>query len=162
METKAYTTIDRAALGWPSGEWDGEPDKVQWPDATTGLPCLAVRNPCMGNWCGYVGLAPDHPLYGKDYSDNYFDVHGGLTFADKCNPGDNEAQGICHIPGHDEPDHVWWFGLDCAHFMDHSPNDVRLSNELGYPFTISGNSTYRTLEFVQMQCSNLASQLANT
>ena len=48
METKTYTTIDRAALGWPAGPWDGEPDKVQWPDAATGLPWRVPSNEGLG------------------------------------------------------------------------------------------------------------------
>ena len=162
METKRYTTIDRTALGWPSGEWDGEPDKVQWPDAATGLPCLAVRHPRRGNWCGYVGLPPEHPLYGKDYSDEAvsFDVHGGMTFADQCRPGGDESHGVCHVPGPGEPDHVWWFGFDCAHSCDCSPDDVKLANERGYPFTLHGDEIYRSLSYVHVECTRLAEQVA--
>jgi hypothetical protein len=45
-----------------SGDWMGEPDKAQWPDPSTGLPCLAVRNR-FGVWCGYVGVSPGHRYY---------------------------------------------------------------------------------------------------
>lgn len=161
METKTYTTIDRKAAEWPSGVWDTEPDKVQWPDAATGLPCLAVRNRHSGNWCGYVGLPPEHPLHGKGYDDLGIDVdvHGGLTFSDKCRPGENEAQGICHVPGPGEPDHVWWLGFDCAHCCDYSPRDVHYAATKGWPFTLDHNSSYRTLRYVQRQCANLAKQL---
>ena len=162
MEAKTYTTIDRAALGWPAGPWDGEPDKVQWPDKATGLPCLAVRNRSAGHWCGYVGLPPEHPMYGKGYSDDGVDfyVHGGLTFADKCQPGESEAQGICHTPGPGQSDHVWWLGFDCAHAWDFSPQDVKYEAERGYPFTIMSDQHYRTLAYVQQQCSELAAQVA--
>ena len=163
METKTYTTIDRVALGWPAGPWDGEPDKVQWPDAATGLPCLAVRNPRFGNWCGYVGLPPGHQMHGKGCSDDGldFDVHGGLTFAAPCSPGDDETQGICHIPAPGEPDHVWWFGFDCAHAWDFSPQDVKYEAERGYPFTIMADQQYRTLAYVRQQCVALAAQVAS-
>jgi len=161
METKTYTTIDRAALGWPSGPWDRETDKVQWTDASTGLPCLAVRHWCRGNWCGYVGIPPEHPLYGKLYSEDGvdFDVHGGITFADKCRPGETDAQGICHTPAPGEPEHVWWFGFDCSHAWDFSPQDVKDEAERGYPFTIQSDQHYRTLAYVQQQCAELAGQL---
>jgi len=151
-------TIDRDALGWPKGPWDGEPDKVQWPDEATGLPCLAVRNSCRGNWCGYVGIAEGHQHFGKGYSDLDIEVHGGLTFANKCDPAETEATGICHVPGDGEPDHVWWFGFDCAHSWDHSPDDVRRSSE-GYPWTIDPNSSYKSLRYVQNECAKLATQL---
>ena len=71
---------------WPHGPWTDEPDKVQWIDEATGLDCLIVRNG-SGALCGYVGVAPEHPLHGVDYDDDAcprFDVHGGLTFADSC------------------------------------------------------------------------------
>jgi hypothetical protein len=158
METKTYTTIDRAALGWPAGPWDDEPDKVQWPDPATGLPCLAVRHKRSGHWCGYVGLARDaHPLHGKDYGEAEVGVHGGLTFADACNPSEAESQGICHTPAPGEPDHVW-FGFDCAHAGDYSPADLKRS-EQGYPFTIMDDEQYRTLAYVQNECARLAGQL---
>lgn len=154
METKTYITIDRAAAGWPSGPWDDEPDKMQWPDPATGLPCLAVRNPYAGNWCGYVGLPPDHPLYGKDYRGLSFEVHGGLTFANKCAPSQDEAKGICHTPAPGEPDHVWWFGFDCAHFGDCSPRDAHTA------WDGSGClPRYCTLAYVQNQCAHLAAQV---
>jgi hypothetical protein len=161
METKPYTTIDRAALGWPAGPWDGEPDKVQWPDAATSLPCLAVRNRRRGNWCGYVGVAPDHPLHGKGYSDEGVNlrVHGGITFADSCSPNEKESQGICHTPAPGETDHVWWFGFDCAHAQDYSPQDLKDEAERGYLFTIQSHQRYRSLAYVQQQCAELAGQL---
>jgi hypothetical protein len=159
METKTFKTIDRAALGWPSGEWDSEPDKMQWPDEATGLPCLAVRHPRSGNWCGYVGVAEGHPLFGKDYDDADLEVHGGITFAEACRPGSDESTGICHTPAPGEPDHVWWLGFDCAHAWDHSPDDVRRSAE-GYPWNLLSDSHYRTLAYVQNECRSLAQQLA--
>jgi hypothetical protein len=88
MKTIKYRTMDKST--WGPGPWQEEPDKVQWQDEASGLPCLIVRN-SFGNWCGYVGVAPGHPWHGKDYNglhltpDDYGpDVHGGLTFADNC------------------------------------------------------------------------------
>lgn len=151
METKVYTTIDRAAAGWPSGEWDTEPDKMQWPDEATGLPCLAVRHPRMGFLCGYVGVPPEHPLYGKSYDHLSLEVHGGLTFSAKCHPAETESAGVCHVPGQGEPDHVWWFGFDCAHLGDSSPAESRDG--------IDPHSNYKNLPYVQSECRQLASQL---
>lgn len=81
METIEYKTKDKSE--WGHGEWQDEPDKVQWRDKATGLPCLIVRNH-SGAWCGYVGLDETHPLHGKGYNDVSVDVHGGLTFAGFC------------------------------------------------------------------------------
>src|SRR3990167_762358 len=102
MQTKEYTFIDRSK--WPTGEWSGEPDKVQWQDQETGLPCIAKRNVDMGFWCGYVGISEDHPLFGKSYEDIDINcIHGGLTFSGLCEHDDNE-HGICHVPDVGKPD----------------------------------------------------------
>jgi hypothetical protein len=147
METKQWTTIDKSELG--PGPWQDEPDKVQWQDKDTGLPCLAVRNPNGGHWCGYVGLPPGHRWHGAQYEDvPVYVVHGGLTFSDACEPGDDESTGICHTPAPGEPDDVWWLGFDCAHLGDISP---------GYNLGCDGD-IYRTLGYVQAECTRLASE----
>lgn len=161
METKEYTAIDRRSQEWPSGEWDGEPDKAQWPDAVTGMPCLAVRNSHFGFWCGYVGVAEGHPLFGKGYGDLDVEVHGGLSFADECEPSGDEASRICHVPGEGEPDHVWWFGFDCGHSGDNSPRDAYHAATQREPCfkAILAYGTYKTLAYVKSECADLARQL---
>lgn len=161
-----YRTIDKS--GWPErGAWDAEPDKKQWCDEATGLPCLAVRNKSGGNWCGYVGVSKSHPAHGLPYdawreSDepelpaaqaavNDITVHGGLTFSDACQHGDDPSRGICHIPEPGEPDDVWWFGFDCAHCDDICPAYRGISLTYG---------EYRDLAYVEAQCADLARQLA--
>jgi hypothetical protein len=158
METIEYVNpkIDRSK--WLKGAWDGEPDKKQWQDTDTELPCLAVRHPRSGHWCGYVGVPNGHPAYGKDYDDVDVEVWWGLTFADKCQEVENECAGICHKAPAGEDD-VWWLGFDCAHYNDHSPEDVVRSRDSEYPFTISDTSSYKALRFVEEQCKRLAKQL---
>src|SRR5688572_7588915 len=115
METREYRTMDKAT--WPPGPWQHEPDKAQWQDPATGLPCLIVRN-SSGALCGYVGVSKGHPLFEVGYqgADDYdLSCHGGLTYSEHCQPSTDEALGICHVPAPGEPDHVWWFGFDCAH-----------------------------------------------
>jgi hypothetical protein len=159
METKTYTTIDRAALKWPSGPWDGEPDKMQWQDEVTGLPCLAKRHPISGHWCGYVGVPPSHPLFGKDYSDVDLEGHGGVNFSDACDERP-EAEGICHVPGEGEPDRAWWFGFDCAHAWDASPADFqRARDEPNSIWKVCHDQSYKTLAYVRGECQSLAAQL---
>lgn len=155
MKTLSYTTINRQALGWPSGPWDNEPDKVQWPDPATGLPCLAVRHPNSGHWCGYVGVSEKHPYFEASYDSctQGVDVHGGLTFSDHCQP-DSEETGVCHIPGEGQPDHVWWLGFDCAHYTDSSPMDQVYSGS-------GSHRIYRTLDYVKEECGYLAHQLSH-
>ena len=62
-----YRSVDKSL--WREGPWQAEPDKKQWHDDETGMACLIVRGP-SGAWCGYVGVAPGHPLYGKGYSED--------------------------------------------------------------------------------------------
>jgi len=106
MERIEYRdVIDKS--DWARGPWDNEPDKIQWQDPATRLPCLIVRGP-IGALCGYVGVYEWHPLFGVGYSEcpkgeacserkpdgdyQYCDhrpesaltVHGGLSFADRC------------------------------------------------------------------------------
>jgi hypothetical protein len=82
MERIEYrNVIDKSE--WRRGPWDNEPDKIQWQDDETGLPCLIVRGPA-GALCGYVGVAPGHPWHGADYDNCDVSVHGGLTFAHGC------------------------------------------------------------------------------
>ena len=119
MKTAVWITIAKTA--WGPGAWQEEPDKKQWPDAATGLPCLAVRHPEYGHWCGYVGVPEGHPSFGAPYDTPDVEVHGSLTFANRCRPGEDEAHGICHRPEPGEPDHVWWLGFDCGHIWDLQP-----------------------------------------
>lgn len=149
-----YTFLDRT--GWARGQWDDEPDKIQWQDEATGYPCLIKRNN-IGALCGYVGVSEGHPLYRKDYNDvDGVYAHGGLTYADACQE-DPSHHGICHIPEPGEPDHVWWFGFDCAHAGDYMPGYPAALREIGLKY--HSHDTYRNLAYVQEECRQLAQQL---
>lgn len=52
---------------WGPGPWHREPDRFEWRHRS-GLPLLIVRSPVTGSLCGYVGVPPEHPLYGVNYS----------------------------------------------------------------------------------------------
>ena len=212
MKTMEWRSLDKST--WGRGPWQQEPDKKQWVDAATGLPCLIVRNH-GGALCGYVGVPPGHPWHGKAYSgpclkaepctetycghspEGLIAVHGGLTFSDDCEDlseaawerlrerepawrkeaaqypvGDAakrlrewgaaltsyevwteqmRARAICHLPEPGEPDHVWWFGFDCAHSGDVSP---------GYDGYLRDHGTYKPIGYVERECARLAEQLA--
>lgn len=150
---REYRTADKST--WGHGQWHQEPDKVQWIDPATGLDCLIVRGP-SGALCGYVGVPETHPFHGKDYSDIYdhdIECHGGLTFSDSCAPANDkgEAYGICHVPAEGRPDHVWWFGFDCAHSGDLCPKFRQ--DDFGY-------NLYRDIDYVKAEVGSLAAQLA--
>ena len=148
----------------------------------------------MGHRCGYVGIPKEHQLYGEDYTghldmtmkdlensemgkrsvmsllgqafddtdkvrlETYFDVHGSLTYS---GGGKDSKYQI-------ESD-LWWFGFDCAHYMD--GKDLRLAYEK-FPqhrasiehsmraeemFPTEG--ALRTEEYVAEECKRLAEQL---
>ncbi len=72
---------------WGDGPWQTEPDFRSW--CAHGLACIMNRPPMHGAWCGYVGVPPDHPWYGKKYSeiDSDTECHGGLTYCSAaCDP----------------------------------------------------------------------------
>ena len=164
MSERVYTTIDKSE--WGPGAWQDEPDKIQWRDEETGLPCLVNRGP-GGNWCGYVGVSRDHPFYEQPYNDHYdVEVHGGLTYADHCAHGPEESS-ICHIPDPGEPDDVWWFGFDCGHSMDIAPErearDRKRYEQTGDPLWLPlrgpWEEVYRTVDYAREQTTELARQL---
>lgn len=164
MKTLEWTTIDKK--DWGPGDWSDEPDKVQWPDAVTGLPCLAVRNPHGGNWCGYVGVVEGHPWHRQDCNDvktadgDYVDAHGGLTFSGACAETADPSKHICHVPDEGEPDGVWWLGFDCAHAWDISPASIASvrKNDLSGFWAPGPDEIYRTLAYVKQECAGLARQ----
>lgn len=186
---KVQVKTDYAAL-WKSakGEWNNEPDEFEFVDDATGYHCLCLRND-LGAWCGYVGVPSEHQWHGIDYDDfaysplwrfalhwikwikervfsGYFstygrsvaskiDVHGGITWS-----GDVWRLGRKGS---------WYFGFDCAHFMDlvpwmdawrQSPDYpkelTRINNFLGASIPID---TYKNLEYVKRECIKLAGQL---
>ena len=136
--------VDRSK--WPEGPWDREPsDKVNWVDPATDLDCMMLRN-SFGAWCGYVGVPPNHPHHEVEYHslDGYWEVHGGLTYSEKC------VGHICHIPEPGRPDDVWWIGFDTSHSCDLAPGD------LWFPERHRDFSKYRTQQYVKLETEKLA------
>lgn len=187
METKEYRTVDKST--WGDGPWQNEPDKMQWQDFATGLPCLIVRSPVTGSLCGYVGVSSGHPLFEVDYGgcsqatecldekggvnhwcdhrpELLLDVHGGITFSGACQKTSDESAGVCHLPAPGESDNVFWFGFDTAHAFDLTPAmNARLAQiyrEKGEPLPDCYDRTtehYRDLAYVKDECEKLALQL---
>lgn len=131
---------------WGPGPWVDEPDRVEWRDDATGLPCLALRNPRYGHWCGYVGAH-------RDPGDIYeLDVHGGVTYGPApCSPN-TDWHRVCHVPKPGEPE-VSWVGFDCGHAGYDDPDACPGG------FVSSREGTYRTIAFVRSECAKLAAQL---
>lgn len=134
--------LDRSE--WGTGEWDDEPDRVEWTDPVSGLPCVVMRNDAMGNWNGYVGVSPESPYHELEYTYAVMcrmNVHGGLTFS-------GSLPGRAHYSK--DTDNFWWFGFDCAHAYDAFPHAKAY---------IHGDEVYRNLEYVKSECRSLARQL---
>jgi len=147
MTTRTWRNLELIRTDWDPGPWDDEPDKVYWVDDDTDLDCLIVRNR-LGALCGYVGVPPTHPWHGKDYDDVPAEVHGGLTYADRCQPAENEAAGICHVPAAGRSEDVWWLGFDTAHACDRLP----------WMGGVFGDGEYRDIAYVTAEVVSLAKQ----
>ena len=136
---------------WGPGPWQSEPDILEWVDEDTKLPCEVRRN-SSGALCGYVSIPESHPYFGMGYDDLHFiNVHGGLTYA-----------GVAHrksdieklaAPEDMEPK-FQKFGFDCAHSGDYSPR----SKEWDMHSRYGDSGEYRTLQYVQSECKDLATQ----
>jgi hypothetical protein len=177
METKQYWTLDTSDL--PQGEWMHEPDKKQWEDPETGLPCLALRGRIVA-WCGYVGIDDTHPFYGLHYEDiPSLDAHGGVTYsgpgwghgkAEEINDPDFRDRalyfGIDSLSlnvdtGSDERKPLWFFGFDCAHAGDYYPLPLSLTNRYRNTglFKREDWEVYKNLAFVERSVKELALDL---
>lgn len=154
-ELTEHPPVDKSE--WPAGPWHDEPDRIEWEHA--GRPCLMVRHPRSGHWCGYAAVDPGHPLHGQDYNDvpyedadgNSIHPHGGLTYASEC------SGHICHVPKPGQPDAVFWFGFDCAHSGDVSPGHLKWEHENG--FDHRAYETYKEVPYVKAETERLAEQL---
>jgi hypothetical protein len=154
---EVHGLVDRA--GWPSGPWDGEPDRVEF--KASGFPCLILRVTHHGALCGYVAVPPGHPAHGKKWS-SYENsdieapgVHGGVTFTEGCQ-GEGPLS-VCHVPAAGEPDDVWWIGFDTVHAGDFAPamDGARRGRVPDFEY-----AAYRDIWYVRREVERLAAQLA--
>jgi len=162
-EVREWKSRDKT--GWPSGPWEDEPDKVHWVDPATDLDCLLHRGP-MGVWCGYVAVTEGHPLFEVSPSGlPDLDVHGGITYANFCQEGDDPAVGICHVPFPGRPDRVWWIGFDCGHAYDRMPaleaREMQLVGLEKVSALFVEGTVYRDRAYAQAEVVRLARQVAD-
>jgi len=168
-------TIDRVQWNicprseWKRGLWDHEPDLLVFRYRGRKI---AIRRGGGGCWCGYVTVGPKHKDHGAHYGGLYMaiDVHGGLTFAgkphftmlehldSKMTPRKRKKRirkkiekryGFRKIRSLAvEEKGLWWFGFDCGHSCDLSP-DQRYSY---------GDGIYRDVEYALKEAMHLADQ----
>ena len=117
----------------------------------------------IGFHCGYVGVAPGHPLHGADYDrhsnalgdapSSVFDVHGWLTFS-----GERGGSMI-------EENDLWWFGFDCGHCGDAPSPEYLEKMQQEYPDSsfmwehVEG--VFRDVDYCVAECESLARQIAD-
>lgn len=167
---------------WLRGEWDEEPDALDWTDTDTGYQCAIRRGP-GGHLCGYVGIPSGHPWHGKSYNDTVqvsdavrdrpinIDKIGAINMfcavakADEIERGQFEIVLAVDVHGgltyaEDAPPSAaddqkggWWFGFDCAHSGDLTP---KYAGRYG----LHEGGEYRTFDYVKSEVESLARQLA--
>lgn len=136
------------------GPWIDEPDFLSW--EYKGIKCL-INRAASGYLCGYCEIPKGHSFYEVDVFENHIevDVHGGLTFGGYINE-------------------KWFIGFDCAHSMDICPAMQKMMKEVTdksgmrqlyddilkrNPESPLLNRTYKDINFVQIECENLANQI---
>ena len=92
------------------------------------------------------------------------EVHGGLTYS---------GSGLGPHPVSPQKEDLFWFGFDCAHYMDFAPGMDAISRSLNLPSREEGPydeergilmeygqpSTYRDITYVKAEVESLAHQL---
>ena len=121
-------------------------------------------------------MPPEHPWHGVGYdnvrmddeeeADSYVQVHGGLTFADKCQKSINPSAGVCHVQESGDERNIWWLGFDCAHCYDVMPAMAALTSPMTALMTAPSfgdftDTVYRDLDYVKNECAGLAVQAAS-
>lgn len=168
MKISDDPSIDK--LAWTAGPWVGEPDRVEWVDEVTDLPCLILRSP-LGSLCGYVGVDSEHPLHGMSYCDKIERLSEDVELHEHVGPIDLfletvnfqegrisiaialKVHGSVSFSGSRDGFDEWFFGFDCGHFGDVSPA------MLTFMPSMRGHGVYRDLAYVQAECRSLAEQL---
>lgn len=157
--------------------WLSEPNREQFPH--NGYACVILRGP-VGALCGYVGVLPEHPLYGKDYHHRIFVLpswgkqpigkRGVIPLILNAGNKDGTVSIDCYFNVHGgityaanrAPDEDWsarwWFGFDCSHCDDLCPDLMRpdFLSIMAYP---REGQVYRDIEYVRQECRSLADQL---
>lgn len=172
-----YHNPDRKPSG--DGPWNDEAEKIAWVDQDTGLGCIILRQK-NGTLSGYVGIGPNHPLFGFEADAVPLDltncVHGGITYGRECEANRfarraygeprTERYTVCHVTvtrkvqsyrtvqtTKDEFEHedLWWLGFDTDHVGDLVPQGYNRSARMG--------NVYRDQAYVYQECLTLAQRL---
>jgi len=131
---------------WPSGEWDEEPDAVEWIE--NGWRCLIVRHGVNGHLNGYVGVPIGHAAHGLADNELNLQVHGGVTYASPNAPASwLDELTVVTTPG------LWWVGFDTGHLTDKSPGLERFIGGVG------SGGTYKTVDYCRAEIVRMIYEL---
>jgi hypothetical protein len=152
--------------------WETEPNSLDF--EADDLRCAMRRNN-LGVWCGYVGVGPEHPLFGLPTNhplklprswfegrrglegtgpmDLFIHAMSGKRLEDACDISlaFQVHGGITYADHLSDSDKLWWFGFDCGHAGDYVPGIMR-----GIVGVIG---VYRDQQYVVAECQSLAAQL---
>jgi hypothetical protein len=171
---------------WPDGPWHKENDIAAW-DLPNGLHALIRRN-FQGAWCGYVGVPPTHPWFGRSYTvkvqpdkallERRVDINEVcvLSLFAAAFRGDEPEDGLplnlaIRVHGGltwgdyislDEAKKDWWyFGFDCAHSGDYQPGMEQFFSERHRELLkhLNRQEIYRTEEYVRGEVAHLSEEL---
>ena len=96
-----------------------------------------------GSLCGYVGVSDKSKLFGVNYNDLDFDVHGGLTYSGFWKS--------------EEKDSFYYLGFNAAHAGDIMPFMRTVYNLR----MLEGGEKYRDMNYMTNECKKLARQVKN-
>jgi hypothetical protein len=123
FDDESIFTAPRSA--WTPGEWQDEPDIVEWRLQGVPYPLLIVRGR-TGCLCGYVAIPEGHALHGMWSGDavrfTWSDLPEEINCAQPCEPTIFRATG--------EPPTSWWLGFHCGRSNELMPA-VPLPESLG-------------------------------
>jgi hypothetical protein len=140
-ETTNAPAIDKST--WGPGPWQSEPDRVDFVHA--GFACFVRRREDHGNFCGYVGVPHEHPLYGKPYDD----AEVAPLERRRLN------QRIPRVRPRRAAFESFRFRL--AHSRNHARRQIERVRAVE---TQPPHVVYRDLPYVRAECERLAEQLA--
>lgn len=113
-----------------------------------GLKCYMARHLRSGHWCGYVAI-PKGSRLEKSLSYYSTDSELGLSEFEKAVNGIRVHGGITYTGKRKKDDPTTYWGFDCAHCFDLSPNYESVGHD----------EVYRDKEYVIKECKDLAEQI---
>lgn len=138
-----FKKVDRN--GWPNGEWNKEPDRVEW--RMMDRYCFVSRTK-QGSWCGYVGLPKGHRYHGIRALELTTilntQVHRGITWSER-----GGVKFTWQFPVSD----LWVVGFDCGYGgLDYQPG-------LPQPNEYYDDISYKNLYFAIVNVHILLAEL---